>query len=62
MFHARTKHIEVDFHFDREKVDLLALEVRPIASGDRIVDIFTKPATKQMLDRFKPNLNLVATG
>jgi hypothetical protein len=62
VFHACTKHIEVDFHFDREKVALLALEVRPIASEDRIADIFTKPTTKQMLDRFKPNLNLVATG
>lgn len=27
MFHARTKHIEVDFHFVREKVALGALEV-----------------------------------
>jgi hypothetical protein len=27
LFHARTKHIEVDFHFVREKVDMGALEV-----------------------------------
>jgi hypothetical protein len=60
VFHARTKHIEVDFHFVREKVALRALEVRPIALGDQIADIFTKPATKQMLDRFK--LNLISCG
>jgi hypothetical protein len=37
------------------------LEVRAIASGDQIADIFTEPATKQMLDRLKTNLNLVTT-
>jgi hypothetical protein len=62
VFHAHTKHIKVDFHFVREKVTLRALEVRPIVLGDQIADIFTKRATKQMLDQFKPNLNLVATG
>jgi hypothetical protein len=62
VFHARTKHIEVDFHFVREKVALGNLDVRHIASGDQIADIFTKRATKQMLQRLRPTLNLVATG
>jgi hypothetical protein len=59
-FHIRTKHIEVDFYFVREKVALGALEVRFIASGDQITNIFTKPASKQMLKRQCSNLNLVA--
>ncbi|KAJ8772962.1 hypothetical protein K2173_028139 [Erythroxylum novogranatense] len=42
-FHARTKHIEVDFHFVRERVAAKALEVRFISSQDQIADIFTKP-------------------
>jgi histone deacetylase 1/2 len=45
VFHARTKHIEVDFHFVREKVALGALDVRFIASGDQLADVFTKPVT-----------------
>jgi hypothetical protein len=61
-FHARTKHIELDFHFVREKVALDALEVRFIASGDQIADIFTKLASKQMLKRQCSNLNPVAIG
>jgi hypothetical protein len=61
LFHARTKHIETDFHFVQEKVAMGVLEVRAIASGDQIADIFTEPATKQMLDRLKTNLNLVTT-
>jgi histone deacetylase 1/2 len=59
VFHARTKHIEIDFHFVRERVAAGALEVRFISSDDQLADVFTKPATRQMLDRFRTNLNLV---
>ena len=59
VFHARTKHIEIDFHFVRERVAASALEVRFILTDDQLADVFTKPATRQMLDRFRINLNLV---
>jgi histone deacetylase 1/2 len=59
VFHARTKHIEVDFHFVREKVAMGALDVRFVASADQVADAFTKPATKKMLQRLRSNLNLV---
>uniref|UniRef100_A0A8R7TFF2 Copia protein n=1 Tax=Triticum urartu TaxID=4572 RepID=A0A8R7TFF2_TRIUA len=45
VFHARTKHIEVDFHFVREKVAMGALEVRFVSSADQVADAFTKPLT-----------------
>jgi histone deacetylase 1/2 len=59
VFHARTKHIEIDFHFVRERVTAGELDVRFISSNDQLADVFTKLATRQMLDRFKINLNLV---
>jgi histone deacetylase 1/2 len=59
VFHARTKHIEVDFHFVREKVAQGALDVRFVSSDDQVADAFTKPSTKQMLERLFSNLNLV---
>jgi histone deacetylase 1/2 len=59
VFHARTKHIEIDFHFVREHVAEGALQVKFISSSDQLADVFTKPVTWQMLDRFKSNLNLV---
>jgi hypothetical protein len=62
VFHARTKHIEVDLHFVRGKVALGALDVRFIASGDQLTDVFTKPATRQLLSQFRSNLNLVHDG
>jgi histone deacetylase 1/2 len=59
VFHARTKHIEVDFHFVREKVAQGALDVRFVSSADQVADAFTKPSTKYMLDQLYTNLNLV---
>lgn len=59
IFHAQTKHIEVDFHFVREKVAMGALDVRFISSGDQLADGFTKPMTKHMLHHLRHNLNIV---
>ncbi|GKV27558.1 hypothetical protein SLEP1_g36720 [Rubroshorea leprosula] len=43
VFHAQTKHIELDYHFVREKVALGTLITRYIPSIDQIADILTKP-------------------
>lgn len=47
VFHARTKHVEVDFHFVREKVAQGQLSVQFITTDDRIADVFTKPRPSQ---------------
>ncbi|GJU61792.1 putative RNA-directed DNA polymerase, partial [Tanacetum coccineum] len=43
IFHARTKHVEIDYHFVREKVAQGDLRVQHISTPDQIADIFTKP-------------------
>jgi hypothetical protein len=35
VFHARTKHIEVDYHFVRERVSRKLLDIEFISSGDK---------------------------
>ena len=41
-FHARTKHVEIDFHFVREQVRNGFLQVQFLSSKDQIADILTK--------------------
>lgn len=40
VFHARTKHIEVDYHFVREKVVNHDLMIKFISIDDQLADIF----------------------
>jgi hypothetical protein len=55
VFHARMKHIEVDFHFVRERAN----QIRFIYSKDQVADIFTKPLSLPFYEHCKHNLNLV---
>jgi hypothetical protein len=57
-FHGRTKNIEVDFHFVREKVALKTMEVRYISSKDQIADAMTKPISRAPITRNCNNLNI----
>ncbi|KAJ9566905.1 hypothetical protein OSB04_002871 [Centaurea solstitialis] len=55
VFHARTKHVEVDYNFVREQVTQGNLNVKFISTDDQIADIFTKPLPSQKFEflRFK---------
>ena len=58
VFHARTKHIEVDFHFVRERVARKALDIRFVSSQDQLADGLTKPIGAAQLRLLRHNLNL----
>jgi hypothetical protein len=45
VYHAHTKHIEVDYHFIREKVVNKDITTRYMPTLDQIADIFTKGLT-----------------
>jgi hypothetical protein len=42
VYHARTKHIEVDYHFVREKVLNKDVSLAFISTDDQVADVFTK--------------------
>jgi histone deacetylase 1/2 len=58
VFHARTKHIEIDFHFVRERIAQKLLDVRFISSKDQLADIFTKTLPLPQFTACRRNLNL----
>jgi hypothetical protein len=59
VFHARTKHIEIDHYFVRERVTNNLLEIKFISSKDQVADGFTKALPVKKLEEFRRNLNLL---
>jgi histone deacetylase 1/2 len=59
VFHARTKHIEIDFHFVRERVAARRLSIRFVSSKDQVADGLSKALLVKNLHEFRRNLNLL---
>lgn len=59
VFHARTKHIEIDYHFVREQVAQKQLAIQFVPSQDQVANGFTKALPVRQLQMFRNNLNLV---
>jgi kynurenine formamidase len=53
VFHKRSKHIDIKYHFIRSELELGTINVKYVASEDNLADIFTKPVGKTKLDKFK---------
>ncbi|OMO95913.1 hypothetical protein CCACVL1_05180 [Corchorus capsularis] len=45
--HSKMKHIAIDFHFVRDKVQAGALQVQHVSTHDQLADLLTKPLSKQ---------------
>ncbi|XP_019198186.1 PREDICTED: uncharacterized protein LOC109192013 [Ipomoea nil] len=60
VFYARTKHVEVDYHFVRDKVSAGEFQVHFVSTKDQLADIFTKPLPAARFTVFRDKLNVVA--
>jgi hypothetical protein len=58
IFHGMSKHIEVDYHFVRERIFRKLLYIDFVSSKDQLADDFTKALSVRLLENFKNNLNL----
>ena len=55
--HRRTKHIELDIHFVREKVALGSVRVLHVSSSSQFADIFIKGLPTILFREFRSSLH-----
>ncbi|GJU66865.1 retrovirus-related pol polyprotein from transposon TNT 1-94 [Tanacetum coccineum] len=58
MYHERSKHIDVCFHFIRERVKNREVQLIHVASRDQVADIFTKALPTKLFNYFKMKLGM----
>ncbi|MCO5609077.1 hypothetical protein L7F22_063299 [Adiantum nelumboides] len=58
VFHAKTKHIEVHYHFIRERVLDGSIDLTFVRTDEQVADIFTKALGAQKLRRFRAMLGV----
>jgi len=58
VFHARTKHVEIDYHFIHDRVAKKEIQVRFIFSKDQLADILTKPLSSTLFAYFLSKLRV----
>jgi hypothetical protein len=58
VFHARTKHVEVDYHFVCDRVAKREIQVRFISSKDQLADVLTKPLPPVSFAYFRSKLRV----
>ncbi|KAJ0714765.1 putative RNA-directed DNA polymerase [Helianthus annuus] len=59
--HQRTKHIEIDIHFVREKVRVGQIRVLHVPSSLQYADNFTKGISRQLFQSFRSSLSVCPT-
>ena len=58
VFHDRSKHIEMKYHFIRDLVERGALKLQYIRTDEQIVDILTKPLSASKFVYFRDKLGM----
>jgi len=51
--HARTKHIDIRYHFVREAIQKRLVEVKYCSSREMVADILTKALSKEQFKRLR---------
>ena len=57
-FHARTKHIDIQHHFVREKINEGAVQLEYIETEGQVADGLTKALDKIRFERFRKAIGL----
>ena len=56
--HGRTKHIDVSYHFIRERILTKEIEVNYVPSSENLADVMTKPLPRVPFEKFRDELGV----
>jgi len=59
--HQRTKHVEIDLHFVRERVAIGAVHVLHVPTTSQFADVFTKGLPSSVFTDFRSDMNVRST-
>ena len=59
VFHDRTKHIDVKYHYVRQQYKLKNIEMLPVRSQDELADMLTKPLKSQELELNRSRIGVI---
>ena len=59
VFHDRSKHMEMKYHYVRDMVQRRAVSLRYIPTDEQTMDVLTKPLSKMKFEYFRDKLGVV---
>ena len=59
VFHDKSKHIEIKYHYIKDMVQRKAVHVEYLSTHEQVADVFTKPLAKTKFEYFRERLGLV---
>jgi hypothetical protein len=59
VFHDRSKHIEIRYHYIRDMVQRGALKLQYVSMDEQVVDVLTKPLSHVKFEKFRDKLGIV---
>jgi hypothetical protein len=59
VFHDRSKHIEIRYHYIRDMVQRVALKLQYISTDEQVANMLTKPLSRVKFEYFRNKLGIV---
>jgi energy-converting hydrogenase A subunit M len=59
VFHDKSKHIEISYHYIRDMVQRGAIKLQYIITDEHVADVLTKPLSRVKFEHFRDKLGIV---